>query len=353
MIPQGRLSTEPVPGAFREPENRRFYSLISYEKGPIAIEDTSEGLLYQNWTLTWDANTNVLTAYPETTQVAQALVTVATLVSVSFTFDQNGRISFAYTTPVSSFLYWFDTSLGQTVTTDLGADCITPALYLDDKRVTQNPSSDMMLWYTKADGGGTYSLYSLLQRERFTIEYLMATGLSAPYIHNIGMSSELRVQILLKGGLPIKPIEPPADPFNYTFESGDLGWYYSWGPDWSIQSSFAYAGAWSALLNTIPATYSEMACSSKEPVIAGQTLNLSCYTYGPGGTTVAIGFEIYDINDNGLGSYALVVDADPVWTLKNYALLVTPPAAAYARVAVKSNASTGPIYLDNIVVDVI
>ena len=215
-IPQGRMSTEVVEGAYAPPENRVFYALINYEKGPIAIEDVSAGLLYQNWTLTWNPANNELTAFPETTELPVVIVTVADLVSVSFTFDQNARISFAYTTEVSSYLYWYDTALGQTVTTDLGADAITPALFLDDKRKTQNQANDMLLWYTKANGG-TFDLYMLLQRERFLIEHLMASGLESQYIHNIGMHEALRVQITLKSTRPNIPytgipIEPSGNP---------------------------------------------------------------------------------------------------------------------------------------------
>jgi hypothetical protein len=64
-IPQGRMSTEVVKGIYLPPEDRKFYATVSYEKGPIEIEDTREGLQYQDWTLTWNPNTHVLEAYPE------------------------------------------------------------------------------------------------------------------------------------------------------------------------------------------------------------------------------------------------------------------------------------------------
>jgi predicted Rdx family selenoprotein len=207
-IPEGRLSTTVVEGAFQPPENRVFYALISYERGPVAIEDTSLGLLYQDWTLTWNPSTGQLTATPETTGIPELSIIVADLVSISFTFDQNARISFAYTTTVSSYLYWYDSALAQTVTTDLGADAITPALLLDDKRDMESAANDMLLWYTKAEGGGTYELFMLRQRDRFLTEYSMATGLTKQYIHNIGMSSELRLQIMLKDKAPNLPYTP-------------------------------------------------------------------------------------------------------------------------------------------------
>ena len=204
-IPEGRMSTEVVEGTFGIPENRVFYALTSYEMGPIAIEDTTEGLLYQVWVLTYDPATGVITATPETTGPAVEIATISGLISLSFTFDQNGRITYVYTTAVSAYMYWYDTALGHTTTTDLGSDCITPAILLDDKRNTQSNANDMLLWYTKDDGGGTYDLYMLRQRDRFLTEYLMESGLPYPYIHNIGMNNGLRLQLALKSTVPNVP----------------------------------------------------------------------------------------------------------------------------------------------------
>ena len=192
MIPQGRLSTVPVLGVLLPPEHFPFTSLTNYERGPIAIEDTSQGLLYQNWKLTYSAGN--LIATPDIGAPVIVLA-VAGLIHVTFTFDQNARISIAYSTAVSSYLYWYDSALGMTTTKDLGAAVITPSIYLDDKRAAESAANDMLLWYTKAEGGGTYELFMLRQRDRFLTEYSMATGLSNRRIKNVGMSDVLRVQI--------------------------------------------------------------------------------------------------------------------------------------------------------------
>ena len=89
-----------------------------------------------------------------------------------------------------------------TVTTDLGVNVITPSLYMDDKRAIEYIVNDMLLWYTKDAGGGVYTLYMLRQRDRFLTEISMATGLEFPYLHNVGMDSGLRVQLILKASLP-------------------------------------------------------------------------------------------------------------------------------------------------------
>jgi len=190
----GGLSSTPVPGDIAPPENRVFYALTSYELGPLAIEDTTEGNTYQNWTLTYNTGTGLMTATPETIGFPVPTLTVPGIIYLTFTFDQNGRISYTWMTETSSYLYWYDTALGMTVTTDLGSDVITPSIALDDKRVSQNSANDMLLWYSKPDGGGAYNLYMLRQRDRFLTEYLMESGISTPYITKLGMNDGLRVQ---------------------------------------------------------------------------------------------------------------------------------------------------------------
>ena len=193
-IPQGRLSTEVVEHKFVPPDERTFYALISYELGPVAVGDTSLGLLYQTWRVDWDGITGDVILTPETVGDPVIALMVEGLLYITFTFDTSGRISFAYTTTTSSYLYWYDSSLGMTVTTDLGSNVVTPSISLDDKRTTQNTANDMILWYTK-DTGSTWTLYQRLQRDRFSVEYEMATGLLGGNLMNVGMAEGLRVQI--------------------------------------------------------------------------------------------------------------------------------------------------------------
>jgi len=206
-IPQGRLSTIPVQGLILEPEDRPYYGMISYERGPIGIEDMSQGLLYQNWTMTWDPNTFNLILTPETTGNPSIALNVPDITYFTFTFDQSGRVSIAYTTTTSSYLYWYDTALGYTTITDLGTDVSSPTINLDDKRGTQDTVNDMMLWYLKGTPGN-YFLYSLLQRERFLIEHLQGTGFTEGNILTVGMGDNLRVHLRLSGDNPL-PIPNP------------------------------------------------------------------------------------------------------------------------------------------------
>lgn len=200
-IPQGRLSTTAVIGDYQEPEGVNLHPITTYEFGPIDVEDTTEGLLYQTWRLLWDTGTGDFILRGETSLDEYTIGNSPGVLHASFTFDQSGRVTFAWTNAVSSYLQWFDTLVAETVTEDLGPDMITPTIYLDDKRATQNIANDMQLWYTKPDGVGKYTLYKRLQRERFLIEVEMETDLTAYYIIACGMTSKLRVQLrMIKEG---------------------------------------------------------------------------------------------------------------------------------------------------------
>lgn len=351
-IPQGRLSTELVEGAYREPENRKFYSLISYERGPIAIEDTSEGLLYQNWTMEWDADTGNFNLTGETTLVTTTVITVADVVSLSFTFDQNGRVTITYVTNVSSYLYWYDTALGSTVTADLGANVITPCIYLDDKRSMQSTASDMLLFYTKSDGGATYTLYMLRQRDRYLTEYVLQTLLPNPYIHNVGMTSELRIQVMIKGKVPILPYvpEPPPpvdpDPGNFTFESGDTGWIAEAGTDFSINQDNPETGLWNATLDTIASNYSRFVNTVFFPVIAGQEITIRMSTTGTVAAGLAFGYQYYDAGFQYMGRTTLTVNITASWDRQEW-ITIIPAGVTYIKLCIESNGITGSFYLDN------
>jgi hypothetical protein len=194
-IPEGRLSTTLVESSLLEPEAEQWLPTVNHERGPLAIEDTTLGLLYQNWIVTYDGPTGEITATPQTTGSPVVLATVMGIYFLTFTFDQSGRITFTYSTSTSSYIYWYDSSIGQTVTTDLGPSTLSPSVYMDDKRESQNASNDMLLWYFKPEEGNRYGLFMRIQRERFLTEHAMATGATSNQISKIGMSAGLRIQI--------------------------------------------------------------------------------------------------------------------------------------------------------------
>jgi hypothetical protein len=117
----------------------------------------------------------------------------AGVVQLGLAFDQNGQPTVCYNTSTNGFLYWFDSAEPGFVTTDMGTSVLSLALTLDDKRDRQTQANDVILWYTKV-GVADYDLFNRVQRERYTVETLMATGVLET-ITQVGMHVSWRVQI--------------------------------------------------------------------------------------------------------------------------------------------------------------
>jgi hypothetical protein len=67
------------------------------------------------------------------------------------------------------------------------------ALSLDDKRSRQTQQNDVLMFYTKT-GAVDYDLYYRQQRERYTVERLLATE-TLRIITQFGMHESWRVQV--------------------------------------------------------------------------------------------------------------------------------------------------------------
>lgn len=198
-IPENRLSTTFVDGVYIPPEQLDRSDLLEdYEGGPIGVTDTSGGLNYQVWRLSYvDPD---FTIYPQTIGSSSVILSAAGCEQVSFCFDQNARPSACYIIGGSAFLYWYDSTQAQYVTTEF-AGIVSCILSMDDKRDLQIGANDIIFWYTKEVAPGTYNLYQRTQRERFLTEYLMAEG-TYQYLFKAGMHDGLRGKITLINNLP-------------------------------------------------------------------------------------------------------------------------------------------------------
>ena len=208
-IPDDRLSTTPIPADYIDPDGRDRSFREDYEDGPIALQDTSEGLKYQPWKLTSSGGNFTLT--PELVGSPTVILTGQDVVQCSFSFDQNARPAIVWIDSSSmAKLYWYDSVLGDFTITDFGI-MRSAMLSLDDKRYRQSGASDILFWYTLLQGDGTYNLYHRKQRNRYDTEILMAEG-TLPLVYKTGMHEGLRGQITLAGGftVPVPPTVPPA-----------------------------------------------------------------------------------------------------------------------------------------------
>lgn len=199
VSPEDRMSTVPAPSAYLQPDGVQRTLFEDWERGPIGLNDVTAGLFYQDWKLTWDFGTGNFTVTPQSFGFpTTVLFGVPAVTQCSFAFDKNGHVNVAYTSNGLPYLYWYDTVAMGWITTALPVTVRCPTLTLDDKRKMESANNDIILWWTEDQGGGSYTLYRALQRDRFAplVPKLMKTGLPKN-IFKCGMHDGLRVQLSL------------------------------------------------------------------------------------------------------------------------------------------------------------
>lgn len=196
-LPEGVISTTPVPGSFiGSGAANTLDRLRDYEEGPVAEQDPSQGLLYQEWR-SYIVDNNI---WLEADNMPPRVVYESSgeLTDISIAFSQNADLHYTYVEDDVAKLFWYDTTTSQFEVMILPAGSRTPKITLDDKRPTQSGNNDIILSYIKADHG----LYYRQQRDRFQIERLLHPG---PFvmIRQMYMNDGWRLQWLLVPGVPI------------------------------------------------------------------------------------------------------------------------------------------------------
>jgi len=198
-----KLSSLLIAGHFLVPDNLENYALLDYELGGIGLNDPSEGLRYQTWTLRYfPATGDFSISAPNTAPTV--IITVMNVTEISLGFDQNMNPFIAYVEDGDAKFYWYDTNIANFTTSNLPSGSLTPRCCLDDKRETQADSSDIILCYVH---GG--ALYYRQERDRYTVQY----PLDNPFLHptlglpavlkRVGMNDENRLQWLCDLANPI------------------------------------------------------------------------------------------------------------------------------------------------------
>ena len=190
MIPLQTLSSRAVQSAFLPPRNVVREPLIDYELGGVALQDPSQGLKVQTWRAEVIGDDVVLAA----DNVPPAIVfTQPGITEIALAFDQNMQPFLAYMINDDEAKFrWFDTQVGDFVVNDLPAGSYSVRCTLDDKRSVSGTllgRSDIILTYLR---GGT--LYMRAQRDRYQVEYALATDLDRYEIGQFGMSRNWRLQ---------------------------------------------------------------------------------------------------------------------------------------------------------------
>lgn len=190
-IPENKLSSINLPAPLVEPKGFNPDSLISeYERGGIAIEDASEGMDYQDWQVTINGQDIVVTG--QTTLESVIVFTAIGIVTeVSLAFDQLMHIFITFVEDDIAQFYWYNPISEANEFFILPANTISPRCTLDDHRYTQVPASDIIIAYTTNN-----NLCFRMQRDRYTIEYLLTTGITR--LKRIGMGTNNRLQFMFE-----------------------------------------------------------------------------------------------------------------------------------------------------------
>lgn len=197
-FPDNTLSEIPLPDRFLGSGAAGVLDRTrDYEEGPIAEQDPSQGVAYQEWRAYIEDNEIWLEA--DNTPAKVVYTSSGQLSDISIAFNQNADLHYAYVEDEVAKLYYYDTLTAQFQTMELGEGVRTPKITLDDKRVTQNAASDIILSYIRPEDN---ALYFRMQRERFQIERKLHDG---PFvmIRQMYMNTGWRLQWLLVPGVPV------------------------------------------------------------------------------------------------------------------------------------------------------
>jgi hypothetical protein len=191
----GNILVEPFsPAPFEPPDDiPRVPLTTDLEKGGTALNDPSFGLQVKDWKFFLVAND--VTVAPAAGGVGTVLFTRPGVTEVSGSFDQNMNPAVVYVDATGAHLWWFDTTVGTMVFTDLPAGVRTPFLTMDDKRSVANTYNDILLFYVL-----NTNLCYRQQRNRYGVERILHSfNGSQVDILRVGMNKGLRVQIEVEG----------------------------------------------------------------------------------------------------------------------------------------------------------
>lgn len=183
-LPEPLLIDEGVSTPFSYPRSKIYPLTESWENGGVALSDPSEDLTKYVWKAWTDGTT--ITVKRDDLDTYHVLLMDSNITEIDLTFDQNMRPCVAYVANGISKLYWYDTQQSNQVI-DEYPDIRNPRVSLDDKRRFNVANSDIILAYQKGD-----TLCYRMQRERFTVEHILATNPKKRLLWRIGMGQRNR-----------------------------------------------------------------------------------------------------------------------------------------------------------------
>lgn len=188
-LPQNVASSTPVPAPLLYPDNLPTEPLRDFEMGGIALNDGTQGLQVQPWVLFLVDGDQVRTKPLEDSGDGSLIFTATGITEMSLAFDSNMQPTVAYVQDGVVKLRWFDSLIEDFTITEI-ADARSPRCTHDDKRAGAEARSDVIFAYFRGD-----AIYWRQQRDRYEIEYTLATGLGATArLTQVAMNTALRLQ---------------------------------------------------------------------------------------------------------------------------------------------------------------
>lgn len=174
MFTDNSLSSVPAPSNFIGARREITQKKIDKSDGGISIRDPSRGLFYQIWTAQVESNLDLETDdimvsaanYP-----AFSIYQGWGITEISLAFDLSCNPIVAFVEKGVSKVRWWDSSIRDYTTTEVGEHCLDPKVCLDEPRSENGINSDVILAYLK-----DAALYFRMQRDLYQIEYLLDEG---------------------------------------------------------------------------------------------------------------------------------------------------------------------------------
>lgn len=191
MLPgSGGFTPEPHKGTYLTPDNLNgFPRQADYERGGIALNDTSEGLDYQNWRVSWDRKTGGVRLANDI-GFDQEMFVVNQITQLVLSFDLNMNPYFAYTEAGVTWLRWRNAA--GVYSKMLIPSATQPRLTLDDKREENAINADVLLFYLKDK-----KICMRVQREGFLTEHVMVNDVAGTRLGRVGFTDVRRIQLEL------------------------------------------------------------------------------------------------------------------------------------------------------------
>jgi len=188
-------------GGYLSPDSLEEESpLIEYEDGGVALSDPSQGISGYTWKLTYIPSTGTIMLKNTVTNVSTDFLTgIMDVVGASFAFDSNMRPAIGYQlSNGDSKLYYYNTVTESYSTLSFPAGTGCPRLCHDDKRAPMVGlnTTDILCFYISPDNILSYRQ----QRDRYAVEYPVATLAGSPTLKKVGMSVSLRLRVTIHGG---------------------------------------------------------------------------------------------------------------------------------------------------------